>query len=185
MMYWITRPRHLARLMIFGLLFALTPTTWADTEIRAGLELGREWNGRANLVRINVATPIWRTLFADQGLATRLHVEGSVGRYFADSGGSGIWEGGLRGYARTGLGHQGPFFAELGTGLIVIDKRRLDGNAWGSGLQFRSHAGLGFWLGETRTGAVVARISHSSNGSRETPNPGIDVASLMLEWRFL
>ncbi|MCK8515537.1 acyloxyacyl hydrolase [Methylonatrum kenyense] len=178
-------PRLPLRLASLLLLLALCTTSWAETELRGGLELGREWKGRANLVRLNLAVPVWRTFLAEQGFATRLHAEASVGRYFADGGGGGVWEGGLRGFTRTDLGPYGPFFAEIGTGLIVIDKRRLGGDAWGSGWQFRSHGGLGFWLGETRQGAVIARISHSSNGSRQKPNPGIDVASLMLEWRFL
>lgn len=177
--------RLLRRLLTGLLLLTLAPAAWAETELRGGLELGREWKGRANLIRLNLATPVWRTFFADQGFATRLHAEGSAGRYFADSGGGGIWEVGLRGFTRTTLGRNGPFFAEIGTGLIAIDKRRLNGDAWGSGIQFRSHAGLGFWLGQQQEGAVILRLSHSSNGSRETPNPGIDVASLMLEWRFL
>ena len=173
------------RLAVLLLLFSLSTPGWADTDLRGGLEVGREWKGRANLVRLNLAAPVWRTFFAEQGLATRLHMEGSLGHYFADGGSGGIWEGGLRGFSRTDLGSRSPFFAEIGTGLIVIDKRRLGDAAWGSSWQFRSHGGLGVWLGENRQGALIARISHSSNGSRQKPNPGIDVVSLMLEWRLL
>lgn len=74
------------------------------------------------------------------------------------------------------------FFVEGGIGATVFSRTRFAGDQLSTLFQFGDHVGAGYQL--TPSVRLGARVSHFSNGSIKSPNPGLDIFQLTYVQRF-
>lgn len=74
------------------------------------------------------------------------------------------------------------FFVEGGIGATVFSRTRFAGERISTLFQFGDHLGAGYQL--TPSVRLGARISHFSNASIKSPNPGLDIVQLTYVQRF-
>lgn len=74
------------------------------------------------------------------------------------------------------------FFIEGGIGATVFSRTRFAGDQLSTLFQFGDHLGAGYQL--TPSARLGARISHFSNASIKSPNPGLDIFQLTYVQRF-
>lgn len=78
-----------------------------------------------------------------------------------------------------------PWFAEVGTGLMLTGKRLYNqGEQMGTRWNFVSHIGLGMNFGANQAHEVSLRLQHASNAGIKKPNPGINLVQLRYAHRF-
>lgn len=69
----------------------------------------------------------------------------------------------------------GPIFVDLGFSPTLLSKSKIQDEAVGGKLHFTSSVSLGAKFGENDSMSLALRVQHTSNGSIDTPNPGIDM----------
>jgi lipid A 3-O-deacylase len=72
-------------------------------------------------------------------------------------------------------------FAEIGTGPTLLTRHKFGYQDLGGPVQFTSHFSAGFQTGNL---VLAARYQHMSNADLYTPNPGVDLRMVQLEYRF-
>lgn len=75
-----------------------------------------------------------------------------------------------------------PVFLELGIGVTGLSRYQFGPQNFGSKLQFTSY--LGFTLQPGSRLSFGYRYQHMSNGGLDSPNPGLNLHSMSLGWRF-
>jgi lipid A 3-O-deacylase len=162
-----------------------TPLAHAEDGTQGGIGLHYGFGDRFDRINLQYETPsLWT--FGFGGNWGRLDITPEIGVAYWWAHGedkpSSVWQFNAIPMFRWWVGSGERFYLEAGVGPTFFSRVAFAGKYYSTSFQFGDHVGFGYLLDEHNR--IGVRISHFSNASIKTPNPGMNLIQATYTYQF-